>query len=213
LPYHLRSKFLSHLLYAFANVQSNGTVILSDPYADQNLHYDGDSSNVGGKDLYGNFKQIYLLKKQNRQLKLLLSIGGETYSPAFHPVVVSASLRARFVSSSIKLLEDYGLDGFDIDYEFRKLPCRIRCCASEFYSLYFIAQNDAQAKGYVNLLKELRAALDEHATQKGINYHYLLTIATSCGVQNYTRLRASEMDKYLDFWNLMVSLAMLALIS
>jgi chitinase len=71
-------------------------------------------------------------------------------------VVVSPECRRRFVESSVKLLEDYGLDGLDIDYEY--------------------PQNDEQARGYVHLLKELRHALDEHQRNKGINYRFLLTV-------------------------------------
>jgi GH18 family chitinase len=84
-------------------------------------------------------------------------VGGWTYSPKFHPVVVSPSLRARFVESSIALLEDYGLDGLDVDYEY--------------------PSDDSQAKGYVDLLHELRRALDEHAAKKGANYRFLLTVS------------------------------------
>jgi len=134
-----------------------GEVFLSDKWADQDIHYPGDSWNDVGNNLYGNFKAIYLLKKKNRHLKLLLSIGGWTYSPSFHPVVVNPTLRAGFVRSSVKLLEDYGLDGLDVDYEYPK--------------------DDATARGYVDLLRELRAALDEHAHKKDINYRFLLTVS------------------------------------
>lgn len=175
---------LTHILYAFANIRGDsGEVYLSDLWADKDIHYPGDSWNESGNNLYGNFKAIYMLKKQNRHLKVLLSIGGWTYSPQFHPVVVDPSLRARFVQSSVKLLEDYGLDGLDIDYEY--------------------PQTDTQAKGYVHLLRELREALDRHATQKGANYRFLLSIAAPCGPDNYKKLHVREMDHSLDFWNLM----------
>jgi chitinase len=82
--------------------------------------------------------------------------GGWTYSPSFHPVVVSQAFRNKFVESSVKLLEDYGLDGLDIDYEY--------------------PQNDEQARGYAHLLRELRHALNEHQRRKEIDYRFLLTV-------------------------------------
>ncbi|KIY64739.1 glycoside hydrolase family 18 protein [Cylindrobasidium torrendii FP15055 ss-10] len=183
-PSLIPAEDLTHILYAFANLSpSSGTVAMSDSWADSEIHYPGDSWNDVGDNLYGNFKAIYNLKKANRHLKLLLSIGGWTYSPSFHPVVVNPALRAEFVRSSVQLLEDYGLDGLDIDYEY--------------------PQDDQQAQGYVELLRELRQALDQHAQGKGADYRFLLTIAAPCGVDNYQKLHIHDMNQYLDFWNLM----------
>lgn len=168
-------------------------------WADQDIHYPGDSWNDVGNNLYGNFKAIYNLKKQNRHLKVLLSIGGWTYSPSFHPVVVNPALRAKFVESSVKLLEDFGLDGLDVDYEY--------------------PADNSQAVGYVALLEEMRTALDKHAEKKGFGCKFLLSvsvvlvthvnaqslhqIAAPCGPDNYKKLHVAAMDKSLDFWNLM----------
>lgn len=149
-------------------------MFLSDLWADQDIHYPGDSWSDTGTNLYGNFKAIYQLKKQHRHLKVLLSIGGWTYSPSFHPVVVSPAHRAEFVKSAVRLLEDYGLDGLDVDYEY--------------------PQNDAQAAGYVHLLRDLRMALDEHARRKRAVYRFLLTVSATttsrnAALLNHNRLR------------------------
>lgn len=182
-PSLIPAEELTHILYAFANVRPSGEVYLSDDWADKDIHYPGDSWNDQGNNLYGNFKQIYLLKKKHRHLRLMLSIGGWTYSPNFHPVVVDPSARKEFVRSSVKLLEDFGLDGLDIDYEY--------------------PSNDEQAKGYTELLKLLREGLDEHAEKKGNKCRFELSIAAPCGPDNYQKLHAKEMDRYLDMWNLM----------
>ena len=160
-----------HILYAFANLKpDSGEVFLSDTWSDQEIHYPGDSWGDTGKNLYGNFKAIYNLKKQHRHLKVLLSIGGWTYSPSFHPIVVSPHLRSKFVASAIRLLEDNGLDGLDVDYEY--------------------PSNEAQARGYVDLLRELRFGLDEHARKKGARYRFLLTVRRTSRFEK-TRLTAS----------------------
>ncbi|OCH95180.1 glycoside hydrolase [Obba rivulosa] len=183
-PQNIPFNNLTHILYAFANLKPDtGEVFLSDSWADQEIHYPGDSWNDQGKNLYGNFKALYKLKKEHRHLKVILSIGGWTYSPSFHPIVVNPALRSKFVASSIRLLEDHGLDGLDVDYEY--------------------PQNEQQARGYVDLLRELREGLDAHARRKGIDYRFLLTIAAPCGPDNYQKLYVQEMDRYLDFWNLM----------
>lgn len=58
----------------------------------------------------------------------------------------------------MKLVEDYGLDGIDIDWEYPK--------------------NDGEASNYVALLKVVRQGLDELAVKKGeMNNGYELTIA------------------------------------
>ncbi|KAF4563285.1 Endochitinase 1 [Pleurotus pulmonarius] len=183
-PSLIPAEDLTHILYAFADINpESGEVFLSDKWADQDIHYPGDSWNDKGTNLYGNFKAIYNLKKKHRHLKVLLSIGGWTYSPKFHNMIVSKSHRETFASSAIKLLEDYGLDGLDVDYEY--------------------PQNDAQADGYVELLKTMRHGLDKHAQEKGASYRFLLTIAAPCGPSNYEKLHIGKMDQYLDFWNMM----------
>ena len=59
-----------------------------------------------------------------RNLKVLLSVGGWTYSQDGHfSFVTNPSLRATFVASAVQFLKDYGFDGM-----YSAFSCHDRSC-------------------------------------------------------------------------------------
>jgi chitinase len=114
----LPSEKLTKITYAFANVNSTtGKVFLSDEWADVQFNYPGDVAS-NGTQLFGNFNQLYKLKQQNRNLKTVLSVGGWSYRENFKTALATNATRYRFAESSLQLITDLGLDGFDIDWEY-----------------------------------------------------------------------------------------------
>ena len=120
---------------------------------------------------------------------MLLSIGGWTYSQAGHfNFVTDSTKRATFVSNAVQLIEDYGFDGIDIDFEYPASP--------------------EQGAGFAALFTELMAALNRLQQSKGDATPYEISVAVSAGADNYKYLDVDTMDAALTYWNLMVSLSL-----
>ncbi|WAC10236.1 glycoside hydrolase family 18 protein [Dyadobacter pollutisoli] len=96
----IEAKKLTHINYAFVNVQ-DGKAFLTNEKTDST-----------------NFRKLKLLKDQNPDLKILISIGGWAWSENFSDAVLTEASRKVFAKSSVDIIKKYDLDGVDIDWEY-----------------------------------------------------------------------------------------------
>lgn len=169
-PQDIPIEYYTHVFYAFILIdEQTGKLKFSDEWCDLQMPQPPPNQSITG-----NLQQFYEMKKANRHLKLIMSIGGWGTCHLFESVVCSNTKFDNFVNSTIEFVDKYGFDGVDIDWEYPK--------------------DSTQAAKLVELLARLRNKL---------NPKYILTVAAPGGTDNIDVLKIPEMDKYLTFWNLM----------
>jgi chitinase len=169
-PATIDPRKLTHVNYAFADVR-DGRVV------------------EGFKRDEENFRALAELRRRNPQLKVLVSVGGWTWSGAFSDAARTAESRKRFVDSAVEFVLRHDLDGFDVDWEYPGLPGAGNTHRRE------------DKQNFTALMTELRAALDRAAASRG--RPCLLTLAVGAFPDF---LAHTEMDKVAavsDFVNLM----------
>ncbi|GLZ39044.1 glycosyl hydrolase family 18 protein [Actinokineospora sp. NBRC 105648] len=192
---------LTHLLYAFQNIDPVNLTCLSgvtksttanpqdpnqgdgsgDSEADYSRPFSAAQSvdgvgDTGWETLRGNFNQLKKLKVKYPNLKVLVSLGGWTYSKYFSDVAATDASRKKFVSSCVDTwikgnIKSYGgaggpgtaaglFDGIDIDWEW---PGSGDGHAGNHWSV-----NDKD--NLTALLKEFRTQLDDYSKTSGKRY-------------------------------------------
>lgn len=187
---------LTHINYAFSNLSGTGECILGDSFADvervftaaESVDQMDDSKKAA---FHGNFNQLLELKALYPHLKVLVSIGGWSWSGNFSSAAWDDSSRNRMVTSCVELyLQQYKgvFDGFDIDWEYP-------------VSGGLTTGRGEDKKNYQLLLAEFRRQLDELG--EADSRHYLLTIAAPVGPGNIRNLGAANLAGLVDWINIM----------
>ncbi|HCW7014850.1 TPA: glycoside hydrolase family 18 protein [Citrobacter farmeri] len=124
-----------------------------------------------------------VLRKQNPQLKVLLSVGGWG-ARGFSGAAATPETRAVFIQSAMEIMQKYGLDGIDLDWEYP---------VNGAWGL--VASQPADRENFTLLLKELRQAVGSHK---------LVTIAVGANAESpKSWVDVKAIAPLLDYINLM----------
>lgn len=159
---------LTHINYAFVNVKDS-TAVLS------NLKTDST-----------NFRKLNELKKINPDLKIMISIGGWSWSENFSDAVLTPSSRKLFAKSSVDIIKQYKLDGVDIDWEYPAMR-------GEEGNIY----RPEDKQNFTLMFKEIRSELNKLESETGKKY--LLTAAVGGSKSFVNNTEMAEVAKILDY--------------
>lgn len=144
--------------YAFMNVANDGTISLSDEWAD--IQVGTDWNNPDKYPYWGNLRMLYDVKQaalaEGRPFRTFFSVGGWGREGPLKAVAGSETATERFITTSIEMCQEYSFDGMDIDWEYP-------------------SQGDDPQK-FTTLLQKLKTRFDAAGLK--------LTIATAAGFQN-----------------------------
>jgi chitinase len=196
---------LTHINYAFANISSDLKCAIGDSYADYDMAYDTTKSIDGVADtwdpgvLRGSFNQLKKLKAKYPHLKIMISLGGWTWSDKFSDAALTTESRRTLVKSCVDMyikgafaagLVHPGIfDGIDVDWEYPGAPGNSNNYRPE------------DTANFTALLTEFRSALDAQGAVDG--KRYWLTIAAPAGKDKFAKIEIGKIHTALDAVNLM----------
>ncbi len=203
---------LTAINYAFGHIVNGECVMITqtgvmDAWADYQKIYNASESVDGVADawnqpLRGNFNQLKKLKQMYPHLKVLISLGGWTWSEGFSDAALTPQSRARAASSCIDIYIKGNLpvvnhaggqgvaagifDGVDIDWEYPAMPA---------HPNHVYRPEDTQ--NFTLFLEEFRRQLD------AVDPNLLLTIAAPSGEDKFAKIEIDKIHPQLDWINLM----------
>ncbi len=164
---------MTHINYAFANISSDYKITLGYP--------DVDPSNLS---------KLSALKQSNPDLKILIAVGGWSWSARFSDAALTEASRTAFADSCVDFIVKYGLDGVDIDWEYPVSG-----------GLSTNTRGPEDKYNFTLLMQKLREKLDTRGVIDG--KEYILSFAGASGTWYLNNIEAVKLAQYVDYANIM----------
>lgn len=187
--------------YAFFKPANDGAISLSDPWGDKNILLGPinwstapagyDSGYDFGNAAYHQPNQKFSDYCHSNNVKLLISVGGWSYSGNFSSIAADPVKRAKFALDCQTMVQLYNLDGIDIDWE---------------YPNYNDGTPDhngipADKQNYTIFLQQIRNALT--AIEPMMGKTLLLTAAVGAAPERQADVEWNNVKNILDIINVM----------
>jgi chitinase len=198
---------LTEINYAFSSVSAAGLCTSGDTWADYQRPFSATEAVDGVADsstqaLAGNFNQLRELKAKYPKLKIVMSIGGWSWSNQFSQLASTAAGRQAFVNSCVDQYLNGNIpglapgaakgifDGIDLDWEYPNEPGN---------NNPYGPQDTAD---FTALMQTFRGAIDQAGAANGEKY----VLTADVSPNQYAaaqQLQLGQVAKSLDWYNLM----------
>ena len=165
MPEELPLEQLTHIIFSFSKV------------IDGEMKFRNEESDAI-------LRKLVAQKEKYPQLKVMIACGGWT-ADGFSDAVYTEESRTKFITSTIDFIENYTLDGVDIDWEYPAIPAGGTKARPE------------DKENFTLLMKGLREALDK------LDRLQTLTFASAGWKRYYKNVELLEVMKYVDYMNVM----------
>lgn len=184
------------IIYAFLNLEADGSLSLIKPQQDKvlllgPLRADAPADYLKSSDLgnpaYHQPGQRFADYAHRNRVRLTASVGGWAHSTHFSAVAADPTKRARFAAACARAIELYHLDGIDLDWEYPSDPAR--------------NGSPADRANFTELLREVRNALD--ALRPQLRRDLMLTIACGAAPKHLAAIDWPQVHRLVNAINLM----------
>ena len=199
-PSKIDGSLITHLNFAFMDVDEKGNLNVCDYWADFDNPNVGYS--VGSESLYaGVLGAMLLLRQQYPNMKIGISVGGWTRSGAFPKLASTAETRKKFAQNIAKFVHYYGYDFVDIDWEYPTADRDPDPTGNGVTVDKGCKGSEADTKNFTLLMQELRNTLDEYSVKDG--KYYELSCAMSASPAMMAKIEYDKVLQTVDFANMM----------
>lgn len=200
-PGRIDGSMITHLNFAFMDMDANGDLVLCDEHADFQAILPEQEGLTYGDPYAGVLGAMSILRAQYPNMKIGISVGGWTRSGDFSAVAADPAKRENFAKNIAKFVDYLGYDFVDIDWEY---PAFSRESDPEANGVTIdegCPGVDADAKNFILLLESIRKELDTLTAQNG--KYYELSVAMSASPEKLEKIEFDKVLEIVDFANMM----------
>ena len=199
-PKDIPADQLTHLNFAFVDFDAQGVLKFTDKDAATG-HPLGNAGVTYGDVNGGILNAFQVLKSENPNLKIGVSLGGWSKSGDFSVIAANPSIRANFVKNVMAFIKYTNMDFVDIDWEYPaslRDPDKVDNTNDEGTT----KATPADKENFIILLQDLKNALNKQGTELGKTYE--LSVAIPAGKAKVDEgIDVAKLFNVVDFANIM----------